>query len=729
MVGGQADETSPENGGSQNAPDEAVAVTPAKESAHSAAASELDAATAAPVAAETNTAQTEAPARAASAPLSTASAHEPPPLFEQHPLAVSARVLLLSALYGFAAVAWFLYSFRSGFLPDFLMKNERGADERNIMLLALVGGTVVGGAAGSAALAWLRGRHRDTAGFERWLWFALPALFLPALSVLFRAKPWQNRHETLLPIVLLLSLAFEACLRLSLQSVPRAALQFWQQTVDQIPRLVKRHGPLLIVVAAALGYAAFFTFYLLRWHYKLRTGNFDLSINNNLMYGGLHGDFLQSPVAFPADPNKYLAAHAKFGHYLFLPIYALFPRAETLLVIQAFLIGAGSIPLFLFARRHIAEWAALLVTLAYLAYYPMHGASFSEFQNVPIAALFVFLVVWAADTRRWVWMGVFTAIALLMREDIPVGLSVIGLFLLVTGYRPIAGLVLTSVSLTYFMLLRFYVMDEAGDWWFPTMYKELWADGERGFRSVIKTLITNPLFVLSKLITEKKVMYLLHLLVPLAFLPLRRWYLWCCLIPGALLTLLVTNYDPPTSFSFHYVMHWAPYLFMGAVLALEAIGKSVELGAIRQHAALITMCGASAVLSYNYGAFAARENSFKGGFHKVEFTFSEAERARYARLQELIKIIPPDAKLAATEKVGPHVSSRRVLHTMRQGPRGADWILASSRELKLSKTKPSLKAVLEKNEYGVYKRSGDFAVFKKGHDTSGNAQLMKDWGL
>ena len=46
------------------------------------------------------------------------------------------------------------------------------------------------------------------------------------------------------------------------------------------------------------------------------------------------------------------------------------------------------------------------------------------------ASLFVFGVVWAADAKRWIWMGVFTAIALLMREDVPIGLSIIGLFLL-----------------------------------------------------------------------------------------------------------------------------------------------------------------------------------------------------------------------------------------------------------------------------------------------------------
>jgi uncharacterized membrane protein len=653
---------------------------------------------------------------------------EPAPLFDQHPWAVTARVAAISGLLGLAISAWAQLSIQATWVSDFLISNTRGVAERKLMIALLLSGLGAGSLGGVGLLSWLRKRGRERV-LEGWLWFLVPAVLLPVIPALFRAKAWQNRHDALLPVVILLCLALEPLLVLSLRSVPSRAREFWQQTVEQVPALVRRRGPLVLIIAAAVGYAAFFSFYLLRWHYKMRTGNFDLSINNNLMFGGLYGDFLKSPVAFPTDPGKYLAAHAKFGHYLFLPIYALVPRPETLLIIQSILIGAGAIPLFLFARRHLAEWAALVVALAYLAYYPMHGATFSEFQNVPIAALFVFFVVWAADAKRWVWMGIFTVIALLMREDIPIGLSVIGFFLLASGYRPTAGLVLAAVSLSYFLLMRFYVMEEKGDWWFPTMYKELWADGERGFRSVIKTLITNPLFVISKLAIEKKVIYLMHLLVPIAFLPLRRWYLWLSLVPGGLLTLLVTNYDPPVQFSFHYVMHWAPYLFMACVLALAAIGKSPDFGPLRQRAALIALGASSLVLSYNYGAFATREGSFKGGFNKIEFTVSQTEKQRYERLMDLIKPIGPDDTVAATEKIGPHLSSRRVLHTMRTGPRGTTWIVASSRELKLSKTKPSLKAVLEKGEYGVVRRSGDFALFKRGHSTEGNAKLMKDWVL
>ncbi len=641
----------------------------------------------------------------------------------------AARSVTLGATIGFALGAWVELALQGRAASEFLASNALDMPRRMTMIKVCIAVAVLGAGLAGGSVAWMLRKGRSVGLIERWLWFLSPLILAPGLASVLHYKPWVNEHARLLPIVLLLAVVFEVLAFQALKAAPRQAREWWSDLVDQTPLLVRRHAPLALVVAGCIFYAAFFSFYLLRWHYKLRTGNFDLSINNNLLFGGLHGHFLESTVVFPQDPKKYLANHAKFGGYLFLPIYALYPKPETLLVLQSTLIGASGLPLFGFARRHLPEWWAAVVTLAYLAYYPMHGASFSEFQYVPIAGFFVLGAIWAAETRRWIPFALFIATGITMREDIPVGMALVGGFLLLSGHRPLPGLLMAAVSTAYFVVLRFYVMESAGDWWFPSMYKELWSDGEKGFGSVIKTLLSNPLFVLSKVLVEKKILYLLHLLVPLVFLPARRWYLWAAFIPGALLTLLVTNYDPPITFSFHYVMHWTPYLFVAAVLALEAIGKRSDFGLERRNAAALAMAASTAVLSYNYGAFPRRDGSFKGGFQRVEFGLRERDIERHERLMTLAAKIPRDASLAATEKIGPQVSSRVKMYTMRHGPQDAEYILASNRELKLSRTKVKLLEALRSNAYGVVERNGEFALFKRGYDTSGNDKLIHDWRL
>ncbi|MES1182592.1 MAG: hypothetical protein ABUL60_02190, partial [Myxococcales bacterium] len=144
---------------------------------------------------------------------------EPAPLFDQHPWAITARVLAISALLGLALSSWAQLSIKSAWVPDFLINNTRGVAERKLMLTLLLAGLGVGGAAGIGLLSWFRKRSRE-AELERWLWFLVPGIMLPCLPALFRAKPWQNRYEALLPIVILLSLLFEALMLLSLRSVP-----------------------------------------------------------------------------------------------------------------------------------------------------------------------------------------------------------------------------------------------------------------------------------------------------------------------------------------------------------------------------------------------------------------------------------------------------------------------------------------------------------------------------
>ena len=638
------------------------------------------------------------------------------------------RSAALGALLGLGALLWFRFNFSARWVSDMLIKNTLDMPDRMRLIAGMVLASAIGGLSALAVSVVAERRGGRSREVERFLWFLSPLVLLPVVPLFFRYKPWKGRLDALLPATLAAALVLEILTRHSLLSAPGRIKQMFVDLRDRLPQIVKRHGPLVVVVGFALFYALFFSFYTVQWHHKIRTGNFDLGINNNLMFGGLHGAFLESRIVFPKDPAKYLANHAKIGTYAFLPIYALFPRAETLLVLQSTLLGLGSLPLFLFARKRIGEWLAAIVALCYLCYYPMHAANFYEVNHIPIAAPFIVATVWALDARRWVWFAVCFLLGSLMREDIPIGMAVIGTFLLLSGYRPWIGLGMAVVSTLWFAFLRFYVMDQAGDWWFPDMYKELFAPGEKGFSSVLKTLITNPFFVLWKIIEKEKLWYLMHLFVPLAFLPVRRWWLWFAFVPGGLMTLLATNYKPLTMYSFQYVMHWTPYLFLALVLMLEVLGKIAGDGRVRQLAAATALAFATLVTTYNAGAF-PRRNTLRAGYNAADFTYSDEERKRYAQLRELIALIPPEASLATTERVGVHASSRKVFYSLRRGHYRADYLLAAANELELDRTKVHLGSALKGGEYGVVKRLGNMAVMKRGHDRSANQQLIDDWKL
>ena len=643
-------------------------------------------------------------------------------------LAVAVRILVLAALLGASLVTALQLALGVEWLESLVRDNDIEMPLRMRILITTIASSGVA-MLGAAALVVVALRRRIAlARIEQVFWLASPLVLLPALPMLTEFRAWRGRHSSLLPLVLLTAMALEVLVWRSLSSVPERVRGWYERVRSLAPEAWRRHGPLAVVLSGALFYAIFMSFYALRWHFKLQTHVFDLAINNNLLYGGLRGVFMHSPVVFPDEPAKYLAAHAKLGIYGFLPIYAVVPRAETLIVLQATLLGFGAVPLFGFARRHTSPWLAACLALAYLCFYPMHGANFYEVKLIPMASFFVLALIWAAETRRWGVFAVAFIWALLMREDMPIGLAVVGVFLLLSGHRPRAGLIVAAVSAAWFFFIRFFVMERAGSWWFPKMYDGLWAPGEEGYSSVVKTLLTNPLFALDGMVTKEKVIYVLHLLVPIVFLPARRWFLWAAFIPGAILTLLVTSYKPPTMFSFQYVMYWTPYIFVASALALRCIQRS-ELGQVRARAAIAAVLFASGVLTFNYGAFSARSGSLKGGYATIDFDFSEKERERYENLRQLAELIPPNAVLAATERVGAHVSSRDVMYAMREGPRDAEYILARKTELDVGRSRATLAAVVKRGEFGVVRRLGDLALLQRGHDTRGNPDLARDWKL
>lgn len=642
-------------------------------------------------------------------------------------LASIARSLSLAGLIGLSLMVTVQFLYKATWLTQFITENQLPMPQRMRMITSMVVGTGVGALLGAVGMFFARRRGVSYPHIERVFWFLSPLILLPALPQLYRWKPWKGKHNELLPVLLFVALAAEVFFVKAFANVPQRVAQAWEWVRARAPGFFKKHGPVIILLTCITAYTLFMSFYNLRWHYKIRTHNFDLSIDNNLIYAALEGGHMQSTVTFGDDPAKYLATHAKFGQYVILPIYALYPKPETLIVIQSLFLGLAALPLYAFSRYFVRAWPALVVALAYLCYYPMHSANFTESKYLSLSCVFLIATFWAALAGRWVWLAIFFVCATVMREDVPIGLAIGGTVLLLSGKRPVAGFIMALVSTVWFVILRFVIMDQAGDWWFPSMYKGLFAPGQTGFVSVLKTLVTNPLFVLDKILTKDKVFYLMHLLVPIAFLPARRWYLWAAFVPGAILTLLVTDYKPIFGFSFQYVMHWVPYLFMAAPIALAAMEK--EGGSAKLRGAVATVALASTVATYHYGAFAARDDSVRGGYHGIRFDFNQAERERYAALREAISVIPPKASVVATETIGPHVSSRRYMYAMRRGLYGAEYILASNKELDFESTRKVFTKGVKSGEYGVVKRVADFVVLKKGHDTSGNAALIQDWKL
>ncbi|HSC89765.1 MAG TPA: DUF2079 domain-containing protein [Polyangiaceae bacterium] len=548
------------------------------------------------------------------------------------------------------------------------------------------------------------------AGAETWARRLAPIIPLATVPSLLETKFWFTHPLEFLLVLAAVSLVAERTFRVSFATFERP----WPSLLDH-PRL-----PLILVCTAAASYVAYTGYLTVLNHQRFGTGAYDLAIFDNMSWNALHGEPYRSTVMFGDRPGNALADHAHFGMLLFLPFYAVYPRAESLLILQAALLGGAAIPLFAFARTQLSAWSSALIALCYLLSPLVHGAQFYDFHWLPLAVFFHFLLFYAIAKDKLALLVPSLIVLFSLREDVAPGLAIVGLFLVLTGARPKLGAVLALVSGVWFGIVKFVIMPWAGTWWFADMYKELVAPGEKGFGSILRTLLLNPVFVLRTLLTEAKFEYLLHAFVPLALLPLRSMPLALLAVPGFFFTIL-TSWRPAYSINYQYTTHLVPYTFAASVLFLrmaergELLNRPAALLSqplVHARSALAALVLATVCHSAVFGVV-LYPSSFVGML-PVHFSLDADERVRLERLRRLIAQIPPNASVSATDIEAPHLSNRRDLYALAQDQTAGEYLLLAASSFHQARTRENVRAILARHPYGFVAREGNMTLWRRG---------------
>ena len=551
--------------------------------------------------------------------------------------------------------------------------NALSSRGRWILLVALVLGALVG----LAVALWTarRARHADSAAaLTRLVRLAAPLALAATLPGLCALDPWGDTF-TLAVLLAVVVVGAEPLFRLHFQARAAAAPAGEGWWAARVPEPWRRRGPLLVLGVLAAAYAGYFIFLVLRNHAKFNTFNWDLGQLDNQFYNALHGrPFRCTPLIREGNWSE-LRNHAEFTVFALLPFYALHPAASTLLVLQCLLLGSAAIPLYRFAARRLPPGWALLVVAGYLLYPPLHGAQLFDFHFQPVAAAFLLWAVDSFDARRMRWFWFFWLLAIGCREDVSMGTAVLGVALILSGYRVREGAAVAVASAIYFVVMRFVIMPAIGPWGFADIYKQLFPPGESSFVGVLKTLITNPLYAARTLISTDKLRYELQILAPLAFLPLRRWSLAASIVPGAILTFLTTEYGPTLDIGYQYGCDFVPYVFPAVALALAAYRAGDQGGPVKARAAAATFALASLLATVAWGAFPPR-TTFHSSYGFLSFAPpTPQEQRRLANLDNAMKMVPHDAVLAASDRELSHVSNRIECWNLAVGWQGADYII------------------------------------------------------
>ncbi|HEX6765743.1 MAG TPA: DUF2079 domain-containing protein, partial [Polyangiaceae bacterium] len=349
----------------------------------------------------------------------------------------------------------------------------------------------------------------------------LAALVAAALVFIGGRRPWVSAHVRRVslvasPLVALWTLpgllqpnAFDAkplALMILAALVATVLERTLAWTADEVPdalRVVMRRSRGWDVAAGAstLFYVLYATFLSVRLHQKGLSSVFDLGLFENLLYMTLHG---RHGIALG---GSYFGVHFEPILYAVLPLYALVPRTETLLAIQSFALGGAAVPLYLVARRWTGPSpAAFAVVFSYLTHPALHGPNFYDFHFLALSPFFVAWTAYFFVRRSPKLLALALFGALLCREDVALGLVLVGAGLFALRVQPKVAGAVALASLVWFVGVKFgwmrrYRVDSFSDYYAPLI-----RPGDAGFAGVAETLLTNPLYALSTLFSGEKLL-------------------------------------------------------------------------------------------------------------------------------------------------------------------------------------------------------------------------------
>jgi len=578
-----------------------------------------------------------------------------------------------------------------------------------------------------------RARPFDTAQrIESLGWKLSPLCLSVVVPMLFRWQIWKNHDIQFLVIAAIAAftaqkLFYRSLAEPSLFSVSGPVASIRQRAADALDRW-SPWLPWVFVFGLFFFYASYFSFFTLRNHWNLGTSAYDMGIEDNVVFNAMHGELLKASPVFGPE-GTHLGHHATFFTYVLVPFYAIAPRAETLLIIQATLIGAAVIPLFLFAQNRLGPYQAAAIAAMYVFYAPLHGANLYDFHYPPLGIGFVFWLAYLVDIGKYRWAIIPLILSLSVREDIALSVFALGAYFLLSSSRPRAGLALVLSGIGYFLVLKMVVMPHFNEgkstfvWYYERLVP---AGGPGGFGGVLMTIFGNPGYAIGTLLESAKVKYFLQVMVPFVFLPFRRPIGFVFCLPGLMMTLLASRsalYD----IGFQYTTHWALEMFLASIVVLSMVKEPTQVGdqhgETRVRSWLLALALAMAATSYQHGAI-LQHNTARGGFSAFRFDRTDKDIERYEQLTSLRALIPPEARVAGTERTLPHVSNRPNAYTIRTaGIQDAEFILFQSDigGVDLDRIHP----LLDDGTFGVVEIAGSFILAKRGHSTERNSEILK----
>lgn len=206
-----------------------------------------------------------------------------------------------------------------------------------------------------------------------------------------------------------------------------------------------------------LFFGAIYSFVAIIKHNHFQTGlDFGIYVQTFSSYINMR---LPKVTFYPTYGDLVWSDHFTPSLLLLSPFYYLFSDPKILLILQSFLFAAGAYPIYLFSVDKTKN--ALFSYAIIMAYFLFFGSQYAltfDFHAATYSAVFLPWVFYTLFYKKWRWFILFSLLFAGAKEDTPLILGSIGLYLILSRRNIKLGLAVTLLSLVYLFIVTKYLM-------------------------------------------------------------------------------------------------------------------------------------------------------------------------------------------------------------------------------------------------------------------------------
>jgi uncharacterized membrane protein len=481
----------------------------------------------------------------------------------------------------------------------------------------------------------------------------------------------------------------------------------------------------IFVISTIVCLSVLSTYAILQYN-NFEGAGLDLAEFDQVIWNSMHGRLFESSVlAFQwqithgvtvsADPvvGGGLPQANKLGDHfaplllMLVPVYALFSNPVIFKLVQTIALVGMVFPLYWFARPRIGHFLALTLTFAFFISPILPGINTYDFHENVLTTIPLALALFFLFRKRDAPFLVCLILALLAKEDIAFIVAEFGLLVIFLQRKFRLGLGVLALGVGYAILVMGWLKPSFAPtdmgYWLGRLYPALGG----GYLDLVNTLITQYLF------DPQRIAFVLHLFVPLAFIPVIGIEA-IVLVTVPLAESVLGGYDWMYRPFTWYGATMLPFIFFGAVLGVQRIINWRVFS------------------SLNYGdknyalKFALASLIFSASFFTFYF-YSPLPLARNSRLfsilpnahsaigHDLLKTIPTDAVLAVPDSIIPYVSQRKSVYIFPSYPdyRQLDYLFADTTQFWYKFHQSAWNQVLETGYFQVLSNQDGYLLAKR----------------